>query len=154
MLRYRLDDLGWCQFEQLCQSLLKVKCGVGIESWSGPSDLGRDAWYRESIVLANGIPTRGPFIFQAKFVEGASAAGSKPEKPLMSAVKKECKRIEIRIAQAKWPKNCSYVLLTNVNTPRGLREDVENEIKQKIPCLLYTSPSPRDATLSRMPSSA
>ena len=27
-------------------------------------------------------------------------------------------------------------------------------IKALIPCLLYTSPSPRDATLSRMPSSA
>ena len=27
-------------------------------------------------------------------------------------------------------------------------------IARKIPCLLYTSPSPRDATLSRMPSSA
>ena len=27
-------------------------------------------------------------------------------------------------------------------------------IGQSIPCLLYTSPSPRDATLSRMPSSA
>ena len=29
------------------------------------------------------------------------------------------------------------------NMPRGI-----------LPCLLYTSPSPRDATLSRMPSSA
>ena len=28
------------------------------------------------------------------------------------------------------------------------------EAGQAIPCLLYTSPSPRDATLSRMPSSA
>ena len=27
-------------------------------------------------------------------------------------------------------------------------------IKDYTPCLLYTSPSPRDATLSRMPSSA
>ena len=27
-------------------------------------------------------------------------------------------------------------------------------INQKVTCLLYTSPSPRDATLSRMPSSA
>ena len=26
--------------------------------------------------------------------------------------------------------------------------------RQEMPCLLYTSPSPRDATLSRMPSSA
>ena len=38
-------------------------------------------------------------------------------------------------------------------------EDVPEEIKDTfeklgIPCLLYTSPSPRDATLSRMPSSA
>ena len=31
----------------------------------------------------------------------------------------------------------------------------DNElVTQAIPCLLYTSPSPRDATLSRMPSSA
>ena len=28
------------------------------------------------------------------------------------------------------------------------------ELIQSVPCLLYTSPSPRDATLSRMPSSA
>ena len=31
-------------------------------------------------------------------------------------------------------------------------EGVDNRIAR--PCLLYTSPSPRDATLSRMPSSA
>ena len=29
-----------------------------------------------------------------------------------------------------------------------------SEFKQVVDCLLYTSPSPRDATLSRMPSSA
>ena len=29
-----------------------------------------------------------------------------------------------------------------------------NSLKTSNPCLLYTSPSPRDATLSRMPSSA
>ena len=28
------------------------------------------------------------------------------------------------------------------------------EVDDRAPCLLYTSPSPRDATLSRMPSSA
>ena len=35
-------------------------------------------------------------------------------------------------------------------------QKVEYEVGQgkKGPCLLYTSPSPRDATLSRMPSSA
>ena len=29
-----------------------------------------------------------------------------------------------------------------------------DELAARFPCLLYTSPSPRDATLSRMPSSA
>ena len=32
--------------------------------------------------------------------------------------------------------------------------DLINEIESIEGCLLYTSPSPRDATLSRMPSSA
>ena len=31
--------------------------------------------------------------------------------------------------------------------------DISDDMKQRF-CLLYTSPSPRDATLSRMPSSA
>ena len=30
----------------------------------------------------------------------------------------------------------------------------ENAVRQSITCLLYTSPSPRDGLLSRMPSSA
>ena len=31
---------------------------------------------------------------------------------------------------------------------------VDDSLLQQLTCLLYTSPSPRDATLSRMPSSA
>ena len=39
---------------------------------------------------------------------------------------------------------------------RSGRKDVVGEVKgiEMMGCLLYTSPSPRDATLSRMPSSA
>ena len=33
-------------------------------------------------------------------------------------------------------------------------ETTKKLLKNNITCLLYTSPSPRDATLSRMPSSA
>ena len=33
-------------------------------------------------------------------------------------------------------------------------ENVSEEIKWNMPCLLYTSPSPRDRTRYRMPSSA
>ena len=37
-----------------------------------------------------------------------------------------------------------------------VREQAENAVREAefMACLLYTSPSPRDATLSRMPSSA
>ena len=37
--------------------------------------------------------------------------------------------------------------------PRGLHHLVYEVVDNSV-CLLYTSPSPRDATLSRMPSSA
>ena len=40
-----------------------------------------------------------------------------------------------------------------VNSFISLGKDTEHRT-QAISCLLYTSPSPRDATLSRMPSSA
>ena len=33
-------------------------------------------------------------------------------------------------------------------------EDMDDNYKQYLDCLLYTSPSPRDGLLSRMPSSA
>ena len=44
-----------------------------------------------------------------------------------------------------------------VDDDREIRELVGNYLKKnglRTTCLLYTSPSPRDATLSRMPSSA
>ena len=42
----------------------------------------------------------------------------------------------------------SYLLLEIDNKP-VIKQKIQNKV-----CLLYTSPSPRDATLSRMPSSA
>jgi hypothetical protein len=44
MIRYRLDDLGWYQFEWLVQSLLKAEAGTAVESWGGHGDQGRDAY--------------------------------------------------------------------------------------------------------------
>ena len=39
----------------------------------------------------------------------------------------------------------------DISDPDGLKRSIDNVYNS---CLLYTSPSPRDATLSRMPSSA
>ena len=44
--------------------------------------------------------------------------------------------------------------LTACGSPDPNDEKHINGMDQAMACLLYTSPSPRDATLSRMPSSA
>ena len=45
--------------------------------------------------------------------------------------------------------------ITEATVVKWLKDEGEKvETDEPIVCLLYTSPSPRDATLSRMPSSA
>ena len=57
------------------------------------------------------------------------------------------------ICQIKGIKN---PLVVTDNGSRNLKfiENILNDLEDHQLCLLYTSPSPRDATLSRMPSSA
>ena len=47
-----------------------------------------------------------------------------------------------------------YLYQNNILTFQTTKQANNNETAVPDPCLLYTSPSPRDATLSRMPSSA
>ena len=47
----------------------------------------------------------------------------------------------------------SSLIKSEWNSPE-LKTEVENLVKDHYNCLLYTSPSPRDRSLSRMPSSA
>ena len=70
---------------------------------------------------------------------------------------KDCRRCHIDVVDARESKGlwmmhvCIFPNLTNNGPIYGF--DVIAG-KNKMTCLLYTSPSPRDATLSRMPSSA
>ena len=55
-------------------------------------------------------------------------------------------------------KEVAQIIQNEINDPR-IKEVVVTEVQMSkdlkhASCLLYTSPSPRDATLSRMPSSA
>jgi hypothetical protein len=122
VIRYHLDDLGWYQFEWLVQALLKDHLGVGVESWGGHGDHGRDAWCAGSLHFPNKHQkSRGPFLFQVKFVENANAAGARPLPRLLAAVKAEADQVADRSAKAKPPKH--YVLLTNcVMSPKARRE--------------------------------
>ena len=58
--------------------------------------------------------------------------------------------------QATSPQNRDITDFTNLNLNKCLTQPshIQITLTDTSPCLLYTSPSPRDATLSRMPSSA
>lgn len=132
MLRYRLDDLGWYQFECMIQALLKAKLGLGIESWAGRADHGRDAFFKGSLEFpTHGKLQEGPFVFQVKFVEEANAAGANPRPRILSAVKSEIKLLKIR----RTPKDQKiiYSLLTNVTLSPELREKISKLFKDSFP---------------------
>ena len=48
---YRLDQLGWLQFDRLCDLVLDAEAGVGDLSWRGQSDTVRVATVRKPIAL-------------------------------------------------------------------------------------------------------
>ena len=122
--RYRLDDLGWFQFESLLQSLLKAELGLGIESWGGPGDQGRDAYFGGALAFPTRREANGPFLFQVKFVQAANAAGALPRRALQKAVRAESRRIKARIASRLWRVPRHYILATNAPLTAEGRENV------------------------------
>jgi hypothetical protein len=128
-----LDNLGWHQFESLCQALLKAKLGLDVEAWGGHSDRGRDAyWPFQGIhpLLPGGT---GPFLFQAKFVENANAAGARPGRALEQAVAAECEAIVARRRQGTLGAFQTYVLLTNAPLTPQLRDRITGRLRAVLP---------------------
>ena len=67
----------------------------------------------------------------------------------------DLRRSHYSIELASLPEGTDVVVMGWVLTVRGHGNIAFATIRDKLGnCLLYTSPSPRDATLSRMPSSA
>jgi hypothetical protein len=131
---YKLDELGFYQFERLCQALLRARLGPVLETWGGSRDLGRDAYTAEQLNFPNpDEAAHGPFVFQVKFVSGANAAGSNPRPVLKSAVAAECERIEDRIEAGLWMQPTHYSLLTNVQLTPTIREEVTELLQAALP---------------------
>ena len=134
MIDYRLDDLGWFEFEQLIQTLAKARLGFGIEAWGGRGDWGRDAYFKGKLRYPTKEETEGAFVFQAKFVEGANAAGAKSDKLIATAVQKECAKIEKNLNDGTWGEvPICYCLFTNAPVTPGLRDSLNADIKAVLP---------------------
>jgi hypothetical protein len=129
MSEYRLDELGWFQFERLCQSLLKARLGLSVEAWGGSGDLGRDAYAKGPLRFPGDEENDGPFVFQAKFVAGANAAGAKPMPALLKGVRAELKRIGEREEAGRWEEPRFYTLLTNTPLTAKTRKEVEKVLE-------------------------
>ncbi len=131
---YKLDDLGWFEFEQLVQALVKARLGMGVEAWGGRGDWGRDAYFNGKLRYPTTDEIDGLFVFQCKFVESANAAGAKPEKAILGAVQNECGRIRFRLKVRKWtaPPRC-YGLFTNAPFTPELREAVRTQLAKVLP---------------------
>jgi len=134
MIRYRLDDLGWYQFEWLVQSLLKAELGLGLESWGGHRDHGRDAYTASRLNFPDKHSvSEGPFTFQAKFIENANAAGSKVEPALVGAISKEAERIRQRQKLRPATEIRRYTLITNALLNPSVRERIFEIISKVVP---------------------
>src|SRR5579883_297077 len=127
-MRYALDALGWHEFEHLVQTLLKTRLGLGVEAWGGAGDWGRDAYFTGSLPYPTHEPREGTFCFQCKFVEEANAAGARPEKALVDAVRRERDRLRYGRSQAT-----IYVLFTNAPLSPSVREKVTALLSEVMP---------------------
>ncbi|HLG14892.1 MAG TPA: hypothetical protein VJH03_10385 [Blastocatellia bacterium] len=140
MIRYKLDELGWYQFEKLVQAVLKAELGLSIESWGGHSDRGRDSYSKGPLPFPNKEePSEGPFVFQAKFVQGANAAGARSETALLRAVYSEERGITEKLLVHRWRSVRHYVLLTNAPLGSSLRTSIEEHLTTVLPEAQVTS---------------
>lgn len=144
-ISYQLDTLGWMQFEYLIQVLLKSELGIGVESWGGSADHGKDAYCKTELNFPSRHTTNpGPFVFQAKFVSGANAAGAEFESNLSSAVSKEGTLIARRIETGRWKSAPQYyALFTNAPVTASQRGKLAGLLQQSLPA---TSVSIQGAT--------
>lgn len=132
-VRYRLDDLGWYQFEQLVQSILKAQFGFAIQSWGGSGDWGKDAYYKGKLNYpSQDVQNKGTFVFQIKFIENANASGAKPKAALLKAVKSEIDNILKRVKEGKWKDINFYTILTNAILSPEIRIEIEDLFKEKL----------------------
>ncbi len=123
---------------------MKTELGVGIESWGGRRDFGRDAYCPGSLRFpSRHISADGPFVFQMKFVEPAD--GDRFMR-LKDSVRKERDHILNRYVSDPLDQKQirHYILITNISLDGSQRGLIEGEIRKALPTATCHSLSGRD----------
>lgn len=116
--KYRLNSLGWYNFERLIQSLLKAAIGVGVVSFGGTCDKGRDATFRGSANYPSETTKwSGYWIFQVKFIDYEEFPSDRAQSRLRNELCDEIKKI---IKRKHKPDN--YILITNISVSAENRD--------------------------------
>ena len=145
-----------------CQEVLNIS-----RSWDN-SDLNNNKGVNKTLRVTFQSPTSSEKLYiYCNFLVGADGIYSNVRKQLVkenqiSPKKENNVRVEDKywsvIERSTIVKDLPRVIGKDIGTiiidefPRPM--DLSNDIPNPVPCLLYTSPSPRDGLLSRMPSSA
>jgi hypothetical protein len=72
---YRLDELGWLEFERMVTALLELEVGVPADAWAGHADVGRTAVVEDGLVdPASGRRLTGPTVVLAMWIRPEATA--------------------------------------------------------------------------------
>ncbi len=75
---YRLDELGWLQFDRLCELLFATETGVDDVNWHGQSDSWRAATVSGPLVLHDrGVRLHGPVTVVAFWIPDDALTGAR-----------------------------------------------------------------------------
>lgn len=124
-VKYRLNTLGWYNFEMLVQTLLKAIIGPGVTSFGGTKDGGRDATFEgEAPFPSKETRWKGKWIFQVKY-SGEETGNERDEgKWTPGTFKREIETI--RKLRREWPDN--YVFIVNVRLTATIRSKLRDLI--------------------------
>jgi|GEM_PF-2420645 hypothetical protein len=119
--KYRLNILGWYNFERLVQTLLKEIIGPGVTSFGGSRDGGRDAKFEGSASYPNGSTQwSGYWIFQVKFIDYEEFTPNTARSRLKTEARKEFQQI----IKENRKKSDNYILITNISLTSSNRKEL------------------------------
>jgi len=131
--KYKLEQLGWFNFEQLVRTLLRELIGSGLSTFSGSIDQGRDATFEGG---ANAFPSKtdpwkGNWIFQVKHRTYSSRGADTVRSELKASLSDELAKIT-----EKHEFDCdNYVFLTNCPFTRIEKDEMKSLASNDFPMI-------------------